>query len=505
MRLGFRVLAASAFVAAFLATRLPRLEALPVFIDEALHIQLAEEVHHTGALLGSDSGKYLPLWLLAPVVGRAHDPLGAARRSSVACGLLTAFGLYALGRELHGAGAGAVAALLYLLVPWTLFYDRMALVDVLLSCLVTWTLVAALRWVESCHLGWAAVLGLGIGLAGLTKLYGLMLLALPAALALAWPTPGRGRRMRQALLVYAIVLAVVWPIAGGLETHLQYAAERLQFLRTDESPYPSLETMRNAAVASAQYLTTPGAAVVALGIAAAALRRERKRVLVVAVWAAWFLLFTAVGTGWLPRYLLPGTVPLLAVAAAEVTRVAEAAGRRWPRVELAIVALVVIALACSAFPIDAALLTDPSTAALPSVDRGEYVKGGSAGYGIAEVAAFLRSSQGQGELTVFRDARSGPLLEGLDLFLGDRPPRLHFVQEYYREEGGLPETEDLERHPDARLVLRQRPTAPSQTTDLGRGLVLVPAAVFPKPGGEWQVEIYRIERAVSARTPPPPA
>jgi hypothetical protein len=492
MRTGHRVLIAAAFVALFLATRLVNLMLLPVFVDEALHVDLAQVVSETGELVGSDSGKYLPLWLLAPVVGRAADPLRAARLCSVAYGLLAALGVFLLGREIHGERAGLLAAAFYLVAPWTLFFDRIALVDTLLSVLVLYSLIVAIRWASSASRSWAAVLGLLIGLAGLTKLYGLLLLLLPASLALLWPNASRSRLAGQALLSYAIAFAIVWPLAGGLEMHLSYAAERLRFMREGDALFPGLETPASVAEESIQYLTLPGAALALFGIAGAIAVRRPRDLLLFGTWACWFLLFTVAGDRWSPRYLLPGTVPLLALGAAAVLRLADTAGawRSWAAVALP-VALFGL-LVCASWRLDAALLTDPSQAPLPSHDRTEYVEGMSAGYGIAEVADFLRARAAGREVVVLRDARSGPLLEGLDLELARKPARIRFVTTYYREGDDLPTAEDVMAEPETAYVLRQRPTTPPALIDLGGGCVLNPVAIIPKPGKLWQMEVYRV-------------
>ena len=80
--------ALGAVVALHLLTRLPHLTRLPVFLDEAMHLDWAFRTAATGQLVGhTDGGRYLPIWVYALVAGHATDPLRAARLCSVVSGL----------------------------------------------------------------------------------------------------------------------------------------------------------------------------------------------------------------------------------------------------------------------------------------------------------------------------------------------------------------------------------------------------------------------------------
>jgi hypothetical protein len=209
---GARVLALLAFVALFLATRLTNLMALPVFLDEAMHIKAAVTAYEMRRLVGvSDAGKYLPIWIDAAAIAPADDPLRATRLCSVAFGLAAALGLFALGRELYGEAAGLVAACFYLVLPWTLLMDRMALVESLLSALAVWALFCGVRWAASARLLWSLAFGAAIGFAGITKLYGLLLLALPVAFVCFWPNASRRIVLKQAPVVYGWLSSCCFP------------------------------------------------------------------------------------------------------------------------------------------------------------------------------------------------------------------------------------------------------------------------------------------------------
>jgi hypothetical protein len=205
--------ALGAIVALHLLTRLVDLMRLPVFLDEAMHLDWAFRTASTGQLVGhTDGGRYLPIWTYAVVAARAEDPLRAARLCSVASGLAAALGLAWLGRLLGSPQAGLLAAFLYVAAPFTLLYDRMALVDSLLSALLIYALVFSVLWARTARRLWAIGLGLVAGAAGLTKLPGLLLLSLPAAVALSSRSSRRPMLRRQLAWAYGIAFVLLLPL-----------------------------------------------------------------------------------------------------------------------------------------------------------------------------------------------------------------------------------------------------------------------------------------------------
>jgi hypothetical protein len=69
----------------------------------------------------------LSFWLLAlSRVSSQGDPLLAARILSVACGMVSGWLLFAIGTRLAGPAAGLITSALYAILPFGLFYDRIA-------------------------------------------------------------------------------------------------------------------------------------------------------------------------------------------------------------------------------------------------------------------------------------------------------------------------------------------------------------------------------------------
>ena len=398
-----------AVVALHLLTRLPHLTRLPVFLDEAMHLDWAFRTAATGQLVGhTDGGRYLPIWAYAVVAGQAADPLRAARLCSVVSGAAAVLGLAWLGRLLETPQAGILAAFLYVAAPFTLLYDRMALVDSLLAALVVYALVFGVLWARSARLLWAAGLGVVVGAAGLTKLSGLLALAIPAGLALASRSRDRARLRAQLAWTYGVAAVLLLPLFMDLAGTGKFFSENLWVLRSGADGSSFLG--RNARLAGEwllAYLTPIGAALAAAAVAWSLRVRDRGDLLLLCVAAGWCAFFVlAGGRYWFPRYVLPAIPPLLLLLSRAATRLGRAAA--WLTAGL-------LTVAWARF--DAALIADPARAPLPPVERSQYVYDWPSGYGLAEVVTALRRAAERRPVTVLRDQSSTPLREGLDLVL----------------------------------------------------------------------------------------
>jgi 4-amino-4-deoxy-L-arabinose transferase-like glycosyltransferase len=124
-------------------------------------------------------------------------------------GGLTVLGVGLLGRRVSGAAVGLVAAAIAAVYPLMLAVDGALLAETLYGPIVAFTLVVAWDLGERPSIWRAALLGVGIALATLTRSEALLLLPL-LALPLAWRGPaGRARWLRLGGVVAAcaVVLA----------------------------------------------------------------------------------------------------------------------------------------------------------------------------------------------------------------------------------------------------------------------------------------------------------
>ena len=143
---------------------------------------------------------------------------------SAAFAPLTAWGLFAAGRRLISSTAGALAALVYLSIPWVAQGATLGLVEAGTGCYLLATLVAASQLSvhvksaaekslpEPHRAGWTLLTGFLAGGAMATKYPAAVFVVLPVGAWVAW-TSWRQHRARDT--VFALALYVIAVAAGG--------------------------------------------------------------------------------------------------------------------------------------------------------------------------------------------------------------------------------------------------------------------------------------------------
>lgn len=210
---GWVILAGIIILAAALALRLIHLTIIPVFADEAIYIRWSQIMASEPTLrfLPLTDGKQpLFMWILMFYVKRFSDPLFAGRLLSAVSGVGSMVGLFFLTRYIFKSKLAALfSSILWALSPLSLFFDRMALVDSMLTALGIWTLYLSLLTTETLRLDLAMITGFILGLASLTKSPALFFAALiPVAVILL--------KRPKDLIKYAGLLAVIYLIAFGM-------------------------------------------------------------------------------------------------------------------------------------------------------------------------------------------------------------------------------------------------------------------------------------------------
>src|SRR5260221_474856 len=175
-----------------LASRLVGLMALPMFLDERIHLRWAYWIEQGRRLrVPLLAGRGLRVYLLAGIAPHADDPLRAGRLLTVAIGLVTLVACHRLAVRLTGDRRVAdVTALFYIACPFTLLYDRMVLTDAFLAAFTALTLLLSVAVAEEPRPRSGVALGVAIAFGVLSKTTGLVLFVFPL---LAWALLGRDR------------------------------------------------------------------------------------------------------------------------------------------------------------------------------------------------------------------------------------------------------------------------------------------------------------------------
>lgn len=163
----------SGIIFLYFATRLYNIISLPIFTDEAIYTrwsQIAKNDANWRFISLTDGKQPMFVWLDMTVMRLVSDPLLAGRLVSVFAGFVAMVGLFFLGRELFkNWKVGLIASFLYIVFPFALMYDRMALYESLVSMFMVWALYLEILLVRTIRLDVALVLGMVIGGAVLTK------------------------------------------------------------------------------------------------------------------------------------------------------------------------------------------------------------------------------------------------------------------------------------------------------------------------------------------------
>lgn len=166
----------------YLVTRLVNLTSLPVFGDEAIYIRWSQIIRSVETLRFiplTDGKQPLFMWLTVPFLKIFTDPLYGARFLSVLAGLALMITIvlfvsflfnYHNKKLLTNIPFSALfAGLTYIFLPFSYFFDRMALADTLLSLFGLISLFLTFILAYYPRLDVSLLLGFSLGLSWLTK------------------------------------------------------------------------------------------------------------------------------------------------------------------------------------------------------------------------------------------------------------------------------------------------------------------------------------------------
>jgi hypothetical protein len=490
--------------AAYLVTRLAALTVLPIFFDETGHIRWAIWIAQGQKIEKPwQYGKGLPIFANALLFPWARDHyLWASRALTVLFGAGTLAGTVLLGRALGGARAAALAGLFYVVCPYAVVYDRLALTDPALGTFAVFAAVLCLRLVERWRVRDGLLLGLVLALAVVSKALGILLFFAPAAAVLLIAP----RRLR-----HPLPLIATYAVAGALTAYplLRYfqvtATVRVAVSKSDASLLQRLgENLPLCATWLWTYWTPVFIGLALFALARAAVVRSRAVAFVALLIAVPILAFAGVGDIWFPRYLVFLTGPFVALAAWGADGLATVVEARIPRRARLITAAALVLALVPAARADWPLLVAPPSGRLVEIDRFQYVTGWPSGYGVRDTVALVRAERQRhpGGITVVTHARTvRTTARALDLEFADRKDVRVEDLNFDHPDGALPLLAEWARERPT-LVVLETPQGKSRRPDPSTfRLDAVLAAQTFKPDGTLCDEIYRL--CGGARCPAP--
>lgn len=406
--------------------RFYHLTILPVFADEAIYIRWSQvmKAEETLRFLPLSDGKEpLFMWIMIPFFKFIHDPLFAGRSVSVLSGFGTLLGITYLSWLLFKSKKVSLgAALIYAVTPFAFFFDRLSLVDSMLSCFGIWTFIFAYLAFTKERLDFAMIAGFALGGAWLTKSPALFFALMLPSLWLFVKNP------KSLLKVIPLTLVTVG-IGYGFYNILRLgpnfsliASRNLDYVWPISHIFTSpLDPLKPWLLQAWQWIVMMGPwTIIVLAVLGYVInwKKNWKQMIVLSVWflgpifvqSEFAKVFTA-------RYIL-FSIPYLVIISASVF-ISE--NKNWLKI-LSFIAAIFFA---QALLFDRWLVLDPQKANLPRSERSGYLEEWTAGYGIKESADYLRNlsvNLKPGEhILAGTEGYFGTLPDGLQMYLNDDP------------------------------------------------------------------------------------
>ncbi len=157
----------------FFLTRVIKLDKFPIFSDEGIYIHWAKVAWHDASwrfVSLTDGKQPLQTWGTIPFLKLFPDnALLAGRLFSVATGFIALTGIFTLLYYLFGKRTALIGTFIYILTPFFLFYDRLALVDSGVNAGFIWILFLSILLAQTKRLDVSLVFGLVTGISLLAK------------------------------------------------------------------------------------------------------------------------------------------------------------------------------------------------------------------------------------------------------------------------------------------------------------------------------------------------
>lgn len=377
-------------------SRVYNLTVLPIFTDEAIYIYWAKviETTHTKWFISLYDGKPpVLIWIISIFLAIFPKDwyLFAGRLPSVLFSVVAVIGIYGLVLLLFKNKKTAVlASFLYIIFPFNVLYDRMALFDSMLTAMCIWTVYFAIKTAQTLSFKQSLLWGCFLGLAFLSK---------PTALLFAIITPVCVFVISDSLKNWkrVILLSLVGILIGEAINNLLRISKNypLMLIKNQQFQEPFAEfikhplhlVIRNTPLFFSwvlEYYTIP---VFILGIVSFfILLRKNFRIglIFLLLWLGPHAAFILLGREVFPRYVVFVTpyfiIPLAYVIDLVIAKVNM---RRF------IPILLFLMLFSYQFSFDYYILTNPPKAPLPVADYSQYVSEHPSGYGLEPIFRFL--------------------------------------------------------------------------------------------------------------------
>lgn len=425
-------------------TRLTNIMSLPLFTDEAIYVRWAQIARFDAAwrFISLTDGKQPSyIWMAMNSMRVFDDPLFASRIVSVFTGCITLVGVMMVtweifkkklgGSILHQMfghlkkpeSIGYIAGILFVLYPFALVYDRMALYDSTVAATMIWALYATVLLVRYIRLDLGMIFGIVAGSAMLTKTSGFFSIYLLPFSLLLFDWKQKNRRLKFFELT-------IFSVVGVIIAFVMYSILRLSpfFYIIDEKNGIFVWTISewikrnqleifisNFNGLFGWFTTYVSLPVVALAALALLLPGKRLEKVFLFMWFALpFFGLTVFGKTIYPRFIYFMTPVVIVLASYSLAFLLNKI-----RLKIVFYAIFLIILGTYART-DYYIMYDFAHAPIPQADLGQYINSWPAGGGIKEMVAFFEEEARQnGRIYVATQGTFGSLpTYAMEIYLG---------------------------------------------------------------------------------------
>ncbi|HVT01388.1 MAG TPA: glycosyltransferase family 39 protein [Patescibacteria group bacterium] len=433
-----------AIIAVYLLLRLYNILNLPLFTDEAIYIRWAQIAKQDAswrfiALVDGKGPSFV--WAEMLTLKLFKDPLLAGRMVSVVTGLFTTIGLFFLGNEVFRerpkgkeypvfaftkptVTLGLLSSLVYVLYPFGLVYDRMALYDSMVGMFAVWSLYLLFLLVRTLRLDVALITGIVAGAGLLTKVNATFsLYSIPFLLLIFdW----KQKHIKSRLLKFVGLSLLIAIMAFGIYSMLRLSPfYHIIGEKTALFVYPFGEWIHHPFT----YLISNASALInwfmvyvsvpAVILILASFVVNKKNFFEKAVLLLWFLFpisaLAVFGKLIYPRFILFMTLSLIPLIAYSVYNLILKYKNNLIRVLIILFAFGMYIYA------DYFIIFSFPYAPIPGADLGQYVNGWSAGNGVKQSVAYFNEQAKDKKIYIVTEGTFGLMPYGLEMYLVNNP------------------------------------------------------------------------------------
>jgi len=407
----------------FFTLRLINLNGLPVFVDEAIYIRWAQVMRAEPTLRFlplSDGKQPLFMWATIPMFKIFNDPVIAGRVLSILSGFGSLLGLITFSFLLFSSPLIAlITGFLYATIPYTVFFDRLSLVDSLLAMFGIWSLVIGYLYVKKPRLDLAMILGGILGAALLTKSPAVFFYLWQPILAIFFLKKIHFKSVIKLLagwfLAFIISQGIYNILRLGPNFHMIGSRNQdylFSFSEILKHPFnPLIGNLKSTFSWIFTLLTPPIAISILFSFSQKNTRKKALGILMVSLLP--LVAQALIAKVYTPRYLYYAILPLIVLAPLGLIWVTKGMKR-----QVFLITLILL------FPLVTSIfyILKPAEVNMPRRMRHGYLEEWTAGWGQKDLADFLIDLESKGEkIVVGAEGYFGTLPDGLQIYTEGHP------------------------------------------------------------------------------------